>query len=413
MTQPIASRTRLQIRQRIGYNLGKIIVSTWSGNGTITTGIDAVALSRFADDELIGAHLQFNEAAHTEYGYKRWITAFAKSTGTVTFATIGTGEAPASTEAYELWLKHDIDHINSLIAGAEDEVAGQIFTDKEDHTTFTEEERYQYPIPTGFYFIDDVSYCASIGDSEQIDSCDAAWTGATGVTATLDTTLEKEGSGCAKLVVAAGAAAGIIAYHAITALDLTAKTEVEIWVYSITAFAAGAHKLVLSASAACATEEEAINIPATSAYTWTRHVLTLANPSSDAAIISVGIKMVTDTTYTLYLDDILGVNANTREWKPLKYGDFWDIAHGSTPYLKLTQEGLSLTGEEVALRLTGYQMFTAMSADTSTSQVDPSFIINRVSELLAEGSDVTRFHNNAEVAKTRNRTSFRPGTVRV
>ncbi len=415
MAVAIASKTRLQIRHAIGYNKKAVIVSTWSAAGSVTTGVDTNELVSGGTVEHVGKHLQFNTPAVGEYGKKRWITA-CLATGTITFATLneGTADAPASGEAYELWKSsYNINEINQLIDNAETEVVGRVFMDKEDHSTFTEDERYQYPIPTGFTHIDGVYYCSSIGNSEVIDSCDSVWTAGTNVTASIDTSIEKEGSGCAKLVVAAGAIAdAIIGYHAISSLDLSDMAEVEIWIYSTQTLAAGDLELVLDDTAACVSGVESIDIPATTAYTWTRHVLTLANPSSDTAIISVGIKMKTDYAFTLYIDDILGVDANSRVWLPL-HTDYWNIVHGTTPYLRLTTEGLGVTGTDKALRLTGLQKFTAMSADTSTSQVDPDFLINRVCQWLSTGDEARRYKEAADAALARNLTDWRPGQIEV
>lgn len=381
MGYPIASRTRLQIRQAVGYNLGSIIVSTSSANGSVTTLTDAVELAKGIDNEHKNWHLQSNAGLST--GLKRWVITSTATAGTLVFVTMGGTIVPLSTEAYELWKPPvSIDTVNSKITEAENEVAGRFFTDKEAHDIFTEKDRYQYDIPTGFVAVSSVEHVTSVGEEETIDTCDGAWSEqgtVSGVTQTNDTTINKEGSGCLKLVVADAVAGGtILASKVISSLDLTDCTEVEIWIRSSVALTAGYVQLLLSATALCASPLETLSIPATTANTWTRHVITLANPESDGAIISVGLKMATDVgAFTLYADYILAVNANTRVFDFLR-SEYWDIVKGSTSYLKLTSKGLAVIGWNKMLRLQGYQKFTAMSADTSTSQVDPDFLINRV-----------------------------------
>ena len=222
------------------------------------------------------------------------------------------------------------------------------------------------------------------------------------VTATADTSFKKEGSASLKLVVAAGAGAGdILATEDLTSVDLTDRTELEIWIFSTTALDAGDLQVLLDNTALCASPVETLNIPATTANTWTKHVISLANPYNDSAIISVGIKMVTDKgAFTLFVDDIKAVKASTRQYRELNPG-LWDIAKGSTDYLRLTNSGLSVVGNPTQLRLTGLQLPSLLSADGTASEIDPEWIIAYVTgQLLSNHSKSSRLDIDDRLKKS-------------
>ena len=128
------------------------------------------------------------------------------------------------------------------------------------------------------------------------------------VVASVDTTDFQVGAASAKLVVAAGAAAGdIIGYKAISSTDLSQHNSVSLRVKSSVALDAADLTFHLDNTAAIASPLENINIPAIAANTWTKVVLTLAAAASDTAIISVGIKMAVDKGgFTLNIDQIEG-----------------------------------------------------------------------------------------------------------
>lgn len=157
-----------------------------------------------------------------------------------------------------------------------------------------------------------------------IDSCDAAWTAGSNVTATNDTGDKKEGTGSVKLAVAAGAIASqILGYKAVTSFSLVGKTMIGLWIKSSISLNSGDLKYQLDDTAALASPIESINIPAIAANTWTKIYLPLAVPGSDTAIISHGIYQVVDKgAFNLWIDDIaygenyeLGANGGEKTHK--------------------------------------------------------------------------------------------------
>ncbi len=235
------------------------------------------------------------------------------------------------------------------------------------------------------------------------------------MTASVDTEFEREGSGCLKLVVAAGASANdVLATDSLSSTDLRNCDQIEIRIFSTVALNAGDIRLLLDNTASCASPVETLNVPATSANVWTTHVISLANPASDSAIISVGLEMEVDKgAFTLYVDKIKAVSSTSRRFEALN-PQHWDIVRGSTNYLKLNT--LGIIGDNTLLRISGYQLPALITTETATSEVDPAYIVaavtahmmvNHAKSGLLEIDDrqnkATRYLAEAERLKTRMR----------
>lgn len=203
-----------------------------------------------------------------------------------------------------------------------------------------------------------------------------SWTAGSNVVHTADTAFKKFGNASAKLVVADGASAGgILGYDTIGSIDISDADRLEFDMYSTIALSAAELDFVLSASAAIAATTESLDIPAMVASTWYRHSIALANPESDTAIISLGVVNTTDVgACTLYFDNIRAVKDGSKIYKELPV-QHWDIVKNTTDYLKLTSAGLSVTGSPTQIRLTGYQLPSLFSGDTTDSEIDPEYII--------------------------------------
>ncbi len=374
---PIALASRKTIRQDILRKVAGII-STASVNGDATTLTDTVGLAAGGDDWFNNWHLQMNTGSNNT-GLKRWISDFDGSLKKLTFAALT--DAVTAADTYELWPPpYNVDLVNSLIADAERQATPIVLIPKENHGVFTQTDKYLYDIPSGFVAISSLEYNSIIGEEVEIDDCDIVWSELVDgdVTASKDSVIHQEGTGCLKLVVAAGCSAGDILAAQVVSADLRECSEVEIWIYSTVALDAGDIDLRLSATALGASTTESLDIPATSANTWTRHIISLANPQNDSAIISAALVMTVDKgAFTLYADYILAVRGSSRVYTPLA-PNHWDIVRGTTNYMHLKASGLSVTGTNRILRLRGYAAITAMSADSSVSDVDPAFIANYV-----------------------------------
>ena len=389
MSLPMQSKNRADIRQSVGYNTGDVIVGTAKSTVDTSSLIDTVGLARGGDDEYNGWQvIIYNSAGGSIVdGETSIVTDFDGATKDATCSPVFTASI-TSTDKYELWRPGlDILQLNDKINQVIADITADCLKNKETHDTFTESAKYEYSCLSNFKAVNEIEYVYSIGESVSLHACDVVWDESvdSDVTATADTTIQKEGNGCLKLVVAAGAAANdILATEDITASDLSDCDEVEIWIRSSVALNAGDIQLLLDNTALCASPVESLNIPATTANTWTRHVITLANPENDTAIISVGLKMVTDKgAFTLYADYIIAVNSASRIYKHIP-AEFWAITKASTPTLKLTEKGLSLAGSNTLLRINGYQIPTLFSDDATNADVDPAYLIfQTTADLLA------------------------------
>lgn len=375
------SLTRGEIRRSIGKNLGILIDGA-------ATAADAGKTLLTDTKNLLGGDDEHNQKEVMIYdatgsiadGESSVVSDFASNVATcvpVFSAAIAIGDK------YEMWkTPWRIDDINDAINQAINDISNKALKIKQDDSLFTESDKVLYAIPSGFTHISKVEYVYNVSEVD-IDDCESAWTAGTNVTATADSAFNKEGTYCAKLVVAAGAGATqVLGYFTISSLDISAYDKIEFWMYSSIALTAGQLQIHLSATAALASALETINIPAMSAGIWYRHSLSLANPHSDTAIITVGIYQVSDVgACTLYVDDIIAVNSGTKEFEELPI-EHWDIARGSTNYLQISSSGLSLIGTDEFLRLTGYQIPSRLTADSTTADVNPAWLIARVTGRL-------------------------------
>jgi len=386
MTVPKQDQNMGEMRRSIGRNLGIVTIGAATADGGDTSSLIDTTNLIGGDDEHNGKQVEIYDAAGTGTivsGEIRRVTDYAGSTSDATCsaftANITTGDK------FEMWatpwLIADInDSINQAIMA----VSAECLKEKKLEETWTVANTYEYDCLSDFVGLHKVEYVVDVGTEDEIDNCDTAWTAGTNVTATADTSFKKEGTASAKLVVASGAAAGgILGYGTISSLDLSDCDYVEFWLYSSIALAAGELDLVLSASAAIAATTESIDVPATTAARWTRHVVALANPHSDTAIISVGLVNTTDVgACTLYIDDIEGISKGTRKYRDLN-PQYWTVVRNSTNYLKLTPSGLSVIGSNTLLRLSGYQLPDLLSDDTTDCDIDPYYVVAAVCGQLA------------------------------
>jgi len=381
MSVPIQSRTRLQIRQAIGRPTGLVIVGACSSTGDNVSLLDTYGLALGGTNEYRGRQVYITEShgsGAAAAGDKTFVSSFASGTSDATLAPALTGTGTVDTKGYEMWKQPWlVEDIHDLIDQAVMEVTRQSLQVKETHTTYTDSEKYEYDSLSSFVSLHKVEYVNSKGIYHLLDNCDTAWTaGSANVTVTADSSFEKIGSACVKAVEDGSSGTNaILCYKAISSVDISDCDKVEFWMYSSIALTAGQLQIHLDDTAAIASGVEKINIPAMTAATWYKHSLSLANPHSDTAIISIGIFQVADVgAFTFYVDEVEVVLDGSKIYKALN-PEQWDIVKGSTDYLKLNSNALSLVGEPTQIRLNGLQIPSLMTADTSTSEVDPNYII--------------------------------------
>lgn len=373
----VQGRTRAQLRQSVGYNLGAVYVSSASGNGSTTTIVDNTLIG--ADDNHNGKWVIFNDASGNS-GQTTRVSDYTSSSTTLTLSP-AVDASSATSDTYEIW--DDIyspARVNEFINQAIIDATGHAYDPVEKLDLHTDGKSLRFDIPSGLSMIQDIYYrdkvdftrlhaCASVFD-ESVDS---------DFTVALDTKDKKQGTQSCKFTIAAGASAGDLATDSITSKDISGYDYVEFWVKSTVATSAGNLKVHLDDTANCASPVESILIPALSADTWTFVRDKIDNPELCSAIISVGLEFDSDLgACTVWLDDISAVSNDSAQWVKMPR-NLWkidkeakdivldDYAHGVARYNLLKLVG----GDKPAL----------LTSDSDTSEIDEQYIIARATAL--------------------------------
>ncbi len=373
----VQGRTRAQLRQSVGYNLGAVYVSSASGNGSTTTIVDNTLIG--ADDNHNGKWVIFNDASGNS-GQTTRVSDYTSSNTTLTLSP-AVDASSATSDTYEIW--DDIyspARVNEFINQAIIDATGHAYDPVEKLDLHTDGKSLRLDIPSGLSMIQDIYYrdkvdftrlhaCASVFD-ESVDS---------DFTVALDTKDKKQGTQSCKFTIEAGASAGDLATDSITSKDISGYDYVEFWVKSTVATSAGNLKVHLDDTANCASPVESISIPALSADTWTFVRDKIDNPELCSAIISVGLEFDSDLgACTVWLDDISAVSNDSAQWVKMPR-NLWkidkeakdivldDYAHGVARYNLLKLVG----GDKPAL----------LTSDSDTSEIDEQYIIARATAL--------------------------------
>ena len=373
----VQGRTRAQLRQSIGYNLGAIYVSSASGTGSTTTIVDNTL--RGGDDNHNGKWVVFNDASVSTVEASR-VSDYVSSTTTLTVSP-AFANASVADDTYELW--DDIyspARIDDLINQAIIDATGHAYDPVEKLDLHTDGLTQRFDIPSGLSMIQNIYYRSTV-DFTRLLSLNSAMdeTVDSDITVTADTKIKKQGTASNRLVIAAGASAGDIATDSIASKDISAYDYIEFWARSTVATSAGNLKILLDNTASCASPLETLDVPALSADTWTFCRVALANPRSDTAIISVGLEYDSDIgACTVWLDDISVVKNDSAQWAKIPR-HLWKIdkeakaivldnyAHGTARYNLLKLVG----GDKPAL----------LTTDSATSEIDEQYVISRATAL--------------------------------
>jgi len=393
----VQGRTRAQLRQSIGYNLGAIQVSSASGTGSTTTIVDNTLVG--GDDNHIGKWVVFNDVSASTVEISR-VSDYVASTTTLTVSP-AFANASVANDTYELW--DDIypplrveDFINQAILDA----TGHAYDPVENLSLHTDGKTQRFDIPSGLSMIQKIHYRSKV-DYAKLLSCNTAMDENvdSDFTVTADTKMKKQGTASNRIVIADGASAGDIVTDSITSKDISEYDYIEFWIRSSVATSAGNLKILLDNTANCASPLETLSVPALSADTWTFCRVALSNPESDTAIISVGLEYDSDLgACTVWIDDITVVNNDSAQWEQIPR-NLWkidkqekdivldDYSHGIARYNLLKIVG----GDKPAL----------LTADTDTSELDEQYLIARATALAfasASGGPATDPDNKNNMA---------------
>ena len=154
--------------------------------------------------------------------------------------------------------------------------------------------------------------------TQAVEDCEDAWNEQVigNVTASLDETGHKVGSGSAKFEVADGFVTGIIGSEAMGPLNLSAYTTIMAWVKSSVNLDAADWVILLDDSIECGSVIVAASIPVLTANVW-KYIKIAADLSGCTAIISVGLRQDVDKGAMNFWIDQLAVAkaiAGIKQW---------------------------------------------------------------------------------------------------
>ena len=375
----IVGQTREELRKSIGHNLGAIRVGTMTSSGSTSTGVDADMPN--ANDHENGNHLVFTSG--TNDGAIRIQTSYVGSSTTFTTRGDVLAASTADGDTYESW-DEDMPpaRVHDMIDRAVRTITRKGAPPSTDISLHTYRDRRNFEFPTAFVGLQHLNYRSSYTWTS-IHNCNTVFDEVvdTDVTASADGEDYASGNSANKFVLAAGlGATDIIASDSISSLDLSGYDTVEFWIKSTVALTAGQLRLRLSASASAAATTEELAIPATSANTWTRHQVALANPQSDTAIISVGLIHTSDIgAATVWVDDVRAFVEDSSIWSRVSRANY--TRDKDRRELVLNGTGYNQTRYSL-LKMEGYKKPTALTADSSTCDVEPEYLIMRTTAWL-------------------------------
>ena len=383
---PVQGRTREQLRQSIGYNLGALKAGTATG-GTTETLIDTKTL-RGGNDTYNGKLILITDASDGTTQDTPFIDDYTASSTTIAFQH-ALSFTVASGDSYEIWNEpYDPSIIHDFINQAIIDATGQAYDPVENpdmssspHTALhADGKALRFDIPSNISIINHIYYRSSVSFTE-LHACNTAFdeTVDSDITVSVDTQDKKHGTGSNKFVIAAGASAGDIATDSITSKNISKYDYLECWIKSTVATSAGNLKILLDDSASCASPIETLSVPALSADTWTYVRIALANPETDTAIISIGLEYDSDLgACQVRLDDIKVVENDTAIWEIFPK-HLWKLDRSSRDLI-ITQDGKFAAGYAM-LKITGGDKPALLSADSGTTEIDDSYIIARATGL--------------------------------
>ena len=374
----IQGRTRKQLRQSIGYNLGAMQTGTAYDAGSTTTLISLTLIG--GDDNHNGKWIVIFDTSNSDSAETRLVSDYTSSAYRLTLGQALSFSTVAG-DTYELWdSPYNPDAIHDFINQSIISVTGNAYDPIENVELHGDGYQTRFDVPSNISMISRVDYRHKVS-STRIHACAATFDETTDsdFTQSLDTKDRKQGTQALKTVIAAGASAGDFITDSITSKDISKYDYIEMWVKSTVATSSGNLKLLLDNTAACVSPLETLSIPALSADTWTFVRMALANPETDTAIISVGLEYDSDLgACTVWIDDISAVENDTAEWVTLDRRN-WRIDKEARDLI-LGRDGQDAVGYSL-IKLVGGDKPALLTSDSTATEIDENFIIAHATNL--------------------------------
>lgn len=383
MPTALQGRTRAQLMVPVLYNLGAVREITASGNGSTTTFL--FREGNAAASDFVDFWLKFLAGANTS-GHSQVTASSAPSSGvvTLTFAPAATSTLTDDTALLVGWEGQSLppERVYAAINQAIVEATGYVFDSETSLALHAYGQQTRYDIPSEFAMLARVDVRTWV-QGVQIHACDTAWDEdavPSNVTRSVDTEDKRHGGGSVRFIIAGAFATGKVSSDAISSLDLRRYTHIEFWIKSTIATTAGDFQIVLDDADAAGdgTDLENLAVPALVADTWTFVRVALANPETDSAIISVGLRAVNNiAANTIWVDDVKAVVDSEAVWGTL-HRDSWSIDQENRDLVlkPFNRAGYAL------LKLVGGDKPALLAADSDVTEVPEDYIIARATALL-------------------------------
>ena len=377
----IQGRTRKQLRQSIGYNLGALHTGTTYDAGSTTTLISLTFTG--GDDNHNGKWIVVFDTSNSDNAETRLVSDYTASAYRLTLGQ-ALSFATVAGDTYELWdSPYNPDVINEFINQSIMGATGWVYDPIENITLHGDGHQTQFDIPSGISMISKIEYREKVS-SVRIHACGTTFDETTDdqFTQSLDTKDRKQGTQALKIGISTSAEADDVIADSITSLNLSKYDTIEMWVKSTVATSAGDLKLHLDSTtitevtAHAGNTDEALSIPALSADTWTFVRMALANPENDTGIVSVALELHTDiassAAVTVWIDDIVAVASDTAEWTTLDRRN-WKIDKEARDLI-LVRDGHEAVNYSL-MKITGGDKPALMTSDSDTTEIDEDYII--------------------------------------
>ena len=378
----IQGRTRKQLRQSVGFNLGAIRTGTAYDAGSTTTLISLRLVG--GDDNYNGKWIVVADVSNSNNTETRIISDYTASAFRLTLQQ-ALSFATAAGDTFEIWEPaYDPDTINEFINQAIIDATGHAYDRIENLSLHTDGHSLRFDIPSNIFMIKDIYYRNAV-EFTQLQSGNTVWdSNLTGtIVASVDTQDKKQGTGSLKLVTTS-ADGGDIAGETFTSKDISKYDYLECWIKSTVATSDGNLKIHLHSAAitegiANSGSLEALSIPALTANTWTYVRIALANPETDTAIIAIALEHDANLAdCQIRLDDISVVRNDTSDWVKVPR-HLWRIDKESSDIVFDNYiDGLVSYS---LLKIEGGDKPALLSTETDTTEIDDSYVIARATAL--------------------------------
>ena len=392
--------TKVQIRQRVGYNaLGpRFWVSTCTTNGTTTTLTDT-RLRGGADDKN-GSFIIFGSG--TDLGTVV-VVADDDGAGVLTFSPAVNADSVDSGDPYELW-PDDTDPrmVGSFMDDAIVDVTGRVFDPEEDISLHLHPDQLRYDIPSQFTMIQRLEQRVSVRKL-LLDACDTVWsTIHANVTASVDTEVRRR-AGALKLVTGDQADGDALAQETTETSDISKYTHLEYWIRCTTTLTAADLQIVLSDSGG---EEERLSIPAVGAAdNWEYQRIALASPEDDTAITTIEIEANHASNVdskTIWTDEFFVMDEPSSVWNLINNNRYTiNVQARDIVFKQAPEYGL--------LKIVGGDKPVLFTADTTASEVDDYYVIAYTTAAVLSALSDGSTDNSRKLADWRQRAEAAKG----